>query len=275
MVKDLVKKLANGLLSKVNLAVCRQDTLKRAGKWSLEHERHLLLLQEVDSVFRTTVFPELPQCSLREELMTELIGASPTKAYHILNYLYRALRVPGDVCELGVAEGATSALLANELKGREDRTLWLFDSFQGLPRPTEKDILLNDIFKLGSMEGYAGMMAVPKDSVLGRLKRVGFPSSRLKLVAGFIEQVVKTAKLPDQVCFAYVDFDFYEPIAVALEMLDSRMPVGGYIVVDDYGFFSSGAATATDEFVAKKKGKFTLIKPQPFTGGFAILSKNA
>jgi O-methyltransferase len=40
---------------------------------------------------------------------------------------------------------ATSALLANEIRSTE-RTLWLFDSFKGLGKPSEKDLLIDDIF---------------------------------------------------------------------------------------------------------------------------------
>jgi hypothetical protein len=33
-----------------------------------------------------------------------------------------------------------------------------------------------------------------------------------------------------------VDFDFYEPIRLVLELLNERMPSGAIIIVDDYDF---------------------------------------
>ena len=39
-----------------------------------------------------------------------------------------------------------------------DAILHLFDSFEGLPMPTERDQLKDDIFALGSMAAYAGAM---------------------------------------------------------------------------------------------------------------------
>jgi hypothetical protein len=37
---------------------------------------------------------------------------------------------------LGIAQCATSALIANEISSSK-KNLWLFDSFKGLPKPTE------------------------------------------------------------------------------------------------------------------------------------------
>ena len=71
----------------------------------------------------------------------------------------------GDICEFGVAQGTTSALMSNEIKGLKERNLWLFDSFEGLPMPTEKDQLKDDIFSLGSIEAYKGTMACGIDQV--------------------------------------------------------------------------------------------------------------
>lgn len=40
--------------------------------------------------------------------------------------------------------------------------------------------------------------------------------------------------LPKQVSFAYVDFDFYEPIKVVLAYLHGMTRPGAIFVVDDY-----------------------------------------
>jgi hypothetical protein len=77
------------------------------------------------------------------------------------------------------------------------------------------------------------------------------------------------------VAFAYVDFDFYEPIEDALEFLDGRMPPGGRIVVDDYGFFSEGAQLAVDQFVARVGARFKFELPLRFAGHFCVLKKLA
>ena len=64
----------------------------------------------------------------------ELIGTTIGEAIYVIQNLHEGLRVSGDVCEFGVAQGATSRLLASEIMST-DRKLWLFDSFEGLPAP--------------------------------------------------------------------------------------------------------------------------------------------
>jgi O-methyltransferase len=66
----------------------------------------------------------------------------------LIEYLHQSLPVEGDVCEFGVAQGAISAVLAHEIKNT-NKNIWLFDSFEGLPEPSEKDILINDLFHFG------------------------------------------------------------------------------------------------------------------------------
>jgi O-methyltransferase len=227
---------------------------------------------EIEELYRRFVFPDLPHNERRAELLHDLIGTTIGEAIYIVQHLHSALTVGGDICEFGVAQGATSRLLAAEIM-QTDRNLWLFDSFEGLPAPGSEDKLINDIFNLGSIQNYKGTMASPEAEVLGRLASVGFPSARAKVKKGWIKETVKTGEVPPKVAFAYVDFDFYEPIKDALEFLDTRMPPGGRIVVDDYGFFSAGAQLAVDQFVASTGGRFKFELPLPFAGHFCVLSK--
>ena len=186
---------------------------------------------------------------IRPKLLARLLGTSPFEAYFIVQALAKGKNIRGDVCEFGVAEGETSALIANEILSSK-KVLHLFDSFDGLPKPTEKDQLKDDIFSLGSMEAYTGAMSCPEDMVCTRLRAVGFPPQSFVIHKGFIEQVLRDdTNLPKEVSFAYVDFDFYEPIKLTLDFLHRTTSTGAIIIVDDYDFFSTGAKTAVDEFL--------------------------
>ncbi len=187
-------------------------------------------------------------------------------------YLSKSLDISGDICEFGVAQGATSALMANEVR-TTDKNIWLFDSFEGLPRPTEKDVLKDDIFNLGSMEAYAGTMSFKADMVKRRLRDIDFPFSKVRIVPGFIEETIKHPNLPEKVAFAYVDFDFYEPILIALQFLDNTLQQGGFIIVDDYDFFSTGAKTAVEEFLSTRNETYAMSLPIKSAGHFCILEK--
>jgi len=185
----------------------------------------------------------------RPHLIARLIGTQEAEAWAIIRALEATRALPGDVCEFGVAQGATSALMANELLETAER-LHLFDSFAGLPAPTKKDELLHDIFGLKSMAAYAGTMACGPDMALARLATVGFPPERTVIHAGFLRETLAGPNLPAAVRFAYVDVDLYESTLQALDFLTVAMVPGGVALVDDYGFFSSGAQTAVEEVAA-------------------------
>jgi O-methyltransferase len=229
---------------------------------------------QIEELYRHFVFPNLPRRDGRAALLNELIGTTIGEAIYVIHHLHEALRVPGDICEFGVAQGATSRLLAAEIMPT-DRKFWLFDSFEGLPAPGPEDKLIDDIFKLGTMKQYQGTMASPETEVRSKLDSIGFPHERTKVKKGWINETLRSFDLPAQVAFAYVDFDFYEPIKVALDFLDARMPISGRIVVDDYGFFSEGAQLAVDQFVTKVGKRFRFEMPLPSAGHFCILSKLA
>jgi O-methyltransferase len=215
---------------------------------------------------------------MRTKLLARLMGTPPSEAYFIVDALAKCKNLQGDVCEFGVAQGETSALIANEII-QSTKRLHLFDSFKGLPRPSDKDRLKDDIFALGSMKAYTGTMSNPESMVRGRLNAIAFPAQRYVIHKGFIEQLIHEDNfLPDAVCFAYVDFDFYEPIKIALNFLHNVTPVGSIIIVDDYDAFSTGAKTAVDEFVQSRMPIGTVYEceiPSSNYGHFAILTKRA
>jgi hypothetical protein len=230
---------------------------------------------EVEHLYRRFLFTDLPEREGRARDLSDLIGTTVSEAIYVIKNLHDGLKVPGDICEFGVAQGATSKVLASEIMPLKERKFWLFDSFEGLPAPTKEDVLIHDIFKLGSMDKYKGTMASPESLVLGKLEAINFPRERIKIKKGWVKDAIKSGELPEKVAFAYVDFDFYDPIKDALEFLDQRMPAGGRIVVDDYGFFSEGAQLAVDQFVAAMGGRYKFEMPLPFAGHFCILSKVA
>lgn len=219
----------------------------------------------------------LPSSARRPELLARLLGTPPSEAYFIVEALARCASVAGDVCEFGVAQGETSALIANEISESSKR-LHLFDSFQGLPKPGDMDELKDDIFSLGSMAEYEGKMSCVEDMVLVRLAAISFPVDRYTLHKGYIESEASLEiSLPNNVCFAYIDFDFYEPIKIVLNCVHRSLPIGGIMIVDDYDFFSTGVKKAVDEFCARhnsgNQAIYELAIPDVVLGHFAVLTR--
>ena len=118
-------------------------------------------------------------------------------------------------------------------------------------------------------------MKCSEDLVRRRLAEIGFPPERARVRKGWVEETLTGMEVPERVCFAYLDFDFYEPTATVLAFLAERLSPGGHVVVDDYGFFSSGVQKAVDAFVAASGGRFVFEQPAPSAGRFCILRRSA
>jgi hypothetical protein len=234
------------------------------------HRRYRTTVEQLYRAQAGQFSPPLERRAEHVELLCQLIGTEPAEALFLLHWLQEAAAGPGDVCEFGVAQGATSALIANEIRAT-GQTLWLYDSFQGLSRPHEKDVLLDDIFGLGAMSRYAGTMACPSSQVWQRLAAIGFPPRRTRVIEGFVRADMPDSALPGLIAFAYLDLDLYEPIRVALELIHPRCRAGSIVMVDDYGFFSSGPETAVREFLARHSGEYELRAPE--VGTFCALRR--
>lgn len=268
-VKKIVKKILN---------VFGYDVIKREDNTNMP----ILIgnFKNACSVYEYLFSKDFPGTIKKDEkrldIMQRLLGTPPSEAYFIVNLLEKTKHVIGDVCEFGVAQGETSCLIANEIK-LSKKLLHLFDSFEGLPKPTKKDQLKNDIFNLGSMAAYEGTMRCPEQMVIRRLNDIKFPGKQYFIHKGYIEKLIlKKENFPKKVSFAYIDFDFYEPIKIALEYLNMSTEKGAVIMIDDYDFFSTGVKSAVDEFISKNNEisrKYELFIPEKVFGYFAILTK--
>ena len=215
--------------------------------------------------------PSIPFNKKRYEILTRQIGTQPTEAFFLIRCIHESLKVEGICCEFGVAQGQTSVLIANELKEYSNKSLYLFDSFEGLPKPTKEDKLIDDIFEYGDIMRYQGSMKCPKKSVIKKLAEINMDKKRYKIIPGFVEEsFIKNNNLP-YVSFAYIDFDFYDPIRIVLESLLIKLRKGSIVVVDDYDYFSSGVKLAVDNFLNDNKEVFESYVAPKYIGNFIIL----
>lgn len=242
----------------------------------LGFKRFCNLYNELEYFYKKTVFPnlDLTKDEKKLELIFNLIGTNDGESIYLLNYLKEALAAEGDICEFGIAQGATSALFAYEMKDY-NKYLWLFDSFEGLSIPTIEDELKDDIFNFGDMSKYAYSMKCSINEVKNRLESIQLLNDKVNIVPGFIDKTITNPNLPKQVCFAYIDFDLYEPILIALNYLHEVVSNQGVIVIDDYDFFSTGAKLAVDRFYEthKDENKYEMILPIDGAGHFCILKR--
>lgn len=166
----------------------------------------------------------------------------------ILSVARESLAAEGDFVEFGCYKGDTALLLAEILKdgcgkvcGKLSRGLWLYDSFEGLPEKSASDVsALGEDFR-------AGELFVTKREVKERFLRAGLPVPVIKK-AWFRD--LAEADLPEKICFAFLDGDFYESIRDSLGLVSGRMSDGGVIIVHDYGNPAlPGVKKAVDEWL--------------------------
>lgn len=162
----------------------------------------------------------------------------------LLRELQKVLQgsVVGDVVEMGCYEGTSALFIARMMKEfTTDKKLWLYDSFEGLPDKTNEDLSASGIWFQG------GELRASKARLAKNFVKAGLKIPEIKK-AWFFE--LDPPDLPDEICFAFLDGDFYESIMDSFKLVWPKMSEGGVIIVDDYQNGNlPGAAKAVNEWL--------------------------
>ena len=155
---------------------------------------------------------------LIESLGPPYPALGPGSFYCLRNYFAEALRVEGDVAEVGVYEGGTALFLCDWMRGL-GKELYLFDNFLGF-QPTAED------YPLAVLEGwYKGV----EEEVRERFK----DEKEVHIVTGDCLETIMDFE-DKTFCFVHLDVDLYVPTKACLEFFPDRMSEGGIILVHDY-----------------------------------------
>jgi hypothetical protein len=179
-------------------------------------------------------------------------------------------RIEGDFVECGVWKGGSSMLAAMALKAAGDsaRSLWLYDTFSGMSEPTAADV--DFAGRAAGAEWKEGWCQAPLDAVKSALASTGYPTDRLRFVAGKVEETIPR-QAPSKIALLRLDTDWYESTRHELEHLWPRLSLGGVLIVDDYGHWQ-GARRAVDEFFAARDDA-PLLARVDYTGRVAIRTR--
>ena len=206
------------------------------------------------------VQPELPDLSDRERRIIDRVRpytmTSPERIAAIIAAVthLEQQRIPGAIVECGVWRGGSTMAAALTLLdlGQPSRDLHLFDTFSGMPPPTEADkshdnhsaeVLLAQDQPGTGIWCYADLADVKRN-----LASTAYPEGRVHFVQGKVEDTLPAAA-PDKIAMLRLDTDWYESTRHELEHLYPRLQPGGIMIVDDYGHWQ-GARKAVDEFLA-------------------------
>lgn len=156
-------------------------------------------------------------------------------------------KIPGDICECGVWRGGSMMVVALTLleMGDTDRNLYLFDTFSRPPEPGPQDGPTAGA-ELAAALKIPELALLPIDQVRANLHDTGYPSERIHLVEGLVEETIPH-QAPERLALVRLDTDYYSSTAHEMMHLYSRISAGGVLIIDDYGKFV-GARTAVDEY---------------------------
>jgi O-methyltransferase len=139
--------------------------------------------------------------------------------------------VSGDIIEAGVWRGGASifmrALLA--LHGDDERTVFVADSFEGVPAPDPESYPADRGAALNEVE----LLSASLEEVQGYFKRFGLLDDQVRFVKGWFRDTLPgLAGHPWSVI--RLDGDLYESTIIALESMYPSLSPGGYLIVDDF-----------------------------------------
>jgi hypothetical protein len=215
----------------------------------------LKLPADYDDEARETIRAVRPYTMTSPERLNALVLA--------VRYVTRH-RIPGAIVECGVWRGGSMQAAARTLlsAGATDRDLYLFDTFEGMPPPTERD-------RRRDGESAADLMArqgrdrpiwavATLEDVRAGFERLRYPRERVHYVPGRVEETIPGGA-PEQIAILRLDTDWYASTRHELEHLYPRLSPGGVLLIDDYGWWQ-GSREAVDEFLEKTGARLLLLR---------------
>jgi O-methyltransferase len=148
--------------------------------------------------------------------------------------------------------------------GVTDRDVYLYDTFEGFPKPEEIDF---EYFAGPALETWkkhkkpgdqsedrSEWLRYPLERVQERVLALGYPAERIHFVKGLVEETIPQ-HAPETIALLRLDTDFYRSTKHEFIHLYPRLQRGGILIIDDYGALQ-GATTATDEYLRENNIPF-------------------
>jgi hypothetical protein len=156
--------------------------------------------------------------------------------------------VPGDLVEVGAWRGGGSIFLRAVLVayGVSDRRVWVADSFAGFPDDRDREPADRGIDFTGGLG--ADFFAVDVATVRANFASYGLLDDQVEFLEGLFHQTLPAAPI-DTIALLLLDGDMYGSTSDALRSLYPKVPAGGFVIIDDYGWCDN-CRRAVEEFRA-------------------------
>lgn len=217
-------------------------------------EEYLDLVKKclTNSIYKDPVIrDEMERPSLEEMVNADLTHVQVMSSYPCLTSLELLMKdvvdngIEGDFIETGVWKGGTCIFMRAFLKsiGDTHRTVWVADSFKGLPPPSLKEDKGLDLHLIP-------WLAISLDEVKANFKRYGLLDHQVKFLRGWFKDTLHKAPIK-KLAILRLDGDLYESTMDSLNALYDKVSIGGYVIIDDYGAINA-CAQAVEDFRNKR-----------------------
>jgi hypothetical protein len=176
----------------------------------------------------------------------------PERCYALYQAVLYTIRsgIKGDFAECGVWKGGSVMMIAYMLSeaGITDRKIYLYDTFEGMTKPGEKDgdWVREEWEKNKVNEQLNNWCLSPLEEVQANMDITGYPTNNIIFVKGKVEQTIP-GTIPGKLALLRLDTDWYESTRHELTHLYPLLEKGGILIIDDYGAWP-GARKAVDEY---------------------------
>lgn len=163
--------------------------------------------------------------------------------------------LPGDYIECGCAAGAQVIAMSY---GAPNKWVIAFDSFQGIPLPSNRDDQMPGIAMLTKAEQKAlpdpgkqalvssGATSVPLDDFWDHIKEAFDQKRNIIAVPGWFEETISRNIPTNEIALLRLDGDLYNSTWVCLQHLFPKVVSGGIVIIDDYNL--QGCRDACSEY---------------------------
>lgn len=185
---------------------------------------------------------------------------SKERTFATINAVKRVVenKLFGDVVECGVYKGGQVMAMILTLNNYiEERDVYLYDTFEGLPEPElwEKKILsktgskaIDKFNALKRQDGTSGWCRSEMGEVKRNVFSIPYNKDKIYFIKGLVEDTLLNNN-HTKISILRLDTDFYSSTKIELEILYPKLVSGGVLIVDDYGHWS-GAKKAVDEYIS-------------------------
>ena len=183
--------------------------------------------------------------------------------------------IPGSIVECGVWRGGSKVAIARTLRNlhQEERNLYLYDTFEGIPQPTQYDKsidgcnALEKFHHLKTGDDRSKWCSASLEEVQRNMELTGYDREKVHYLKGKVEETIP-GHCPERIALLRLDTDWYTSTKHELTHLFPLLSTGGVLIIDDYGHWE-GCKKAVDEYFEAQNVNM-LLQRTDYTGRMGV-----